>query len=103
LTLASEFKAGRTFKTLKLSWEAASGSNPAWVGLNLSVGCFKKGDIDIKTGPIANVPAAGIDFDISQAPGCNGIFDQIQISVQPSDVNTLIFSKTANFKISGQQ
>ena len=103
LTQASEFKAGSTFKTLKLSWEAASGSNPAWVGLNLSVACFKKGDTDIKSGPIANVPSAGIDFDISQAPGCKGIFDQIQISVQPTDANTLIFSKTSNFKLAGQQ
>jgi hypothetical protein len=90
-------------KNAKLQWDAQAGGATNWMGLTLSVACFKKGAGDVKLTPIANVGNAGTPFDISGVPGCTGQFDQVEISVQPVAANTVVFSKTADFKFMGQQ
>ena len=103
LTQATGFTPDITFKTAALTWDAVPGTAPAWNGLILSVACFKKGATGVTAAALTNVAASGTEFDISKAPGCSGAFDQVQISVQPAAANTLVFSKTVDFKFHGKQ
>jgi len=103
LTQAAGFTPDITFKTAALTWDAVPGTAPAWNGLTLSAACFKKGATGVTPAALTNVAASGIEFDISKAPGCSGAFDQVQISVQPAAANTLVFSKTVDFKFHGKQ
>ena len=103
LTQASGFTPDISFKSAALTWDAVQGTSPTWTGLILSAACFKKGATGVTPAALANVANSGTEFDISKAPGCNGVFDQVQISVQPAAANTLVFSKTADFKFHGKQ
>ncbi len=103
LTQAAGYTPDVSFKTAALRWDAVQGTSPTWTGLTLSAACFKKGATGVAPAALANVATSGTEFDISKAPGCSGIFDQVQISVQPAAANTLVFSKTADFKFHGKQ
>jgi len=102
LTQAANFLPGISLKAATLTWSAVAGTPTTWTGLSLSVACYKKGGT-VTLAPLTPVAAAGTEMDITKVPSCSGVFDQIQISVQPLAANTLVFSKTVDFKFYGNQ
>lgn len=103
LTQAPNFKPGVPFSLAFLSWNAIAGSTNKWIGLTLSVVCYKKGSPAGTPGVISDVAVSGTEFDISSAPGCSGVFDQVKISVAPETQNTLVYSKTSALIFHGKQ
>jgi len=102
LTQAPNFLPGISLKAATLAWSAVAGTPTTWTGLTLSVACYKKGGT-VTLAALTPVAVAGTEMDISKIAGCSGIFDQVQISVQPVAANTLVFSKTVDFKFYGKQ
>ncbi|MBM4251740.1 MAG: hypothetical protein FJ146_07195 [Deltaproteobacteria bacterium] len=104
LTKASGFQAGKAIKFPRLKWKELPGTPAVWKGLTLAVACTTKGTAEVPLQPIANVPDAGVDIDLSQTEGCkSGAFDEVRIQVKPSEAGVLVFSKTREFVFSGQQ
>ena len=90
LSKATGFKPGGAVYFPRLKWKELPGTPTTWTGLTLAVACTTKG----KT---------GIDIDLSQTPGCSGVFDEVRIQVKPAEAGVLVFSKTREFVFSGQQ